>query len=127
MTNVNTIKCAYIINQIINSTNPHIKGVGFHFPLLGLHELTRQYFSLPNEIKFLAGPQIVESIKNHISKSKITSYVNDGIIIDKNIKEFSVNLSFIKEIGSELSLQRLHNTLYSEDFFKGIIRTLKNS
>lgn len=45
MTNVNTIKCAYIINQIINSTNPHIKGVGFHFPLLGLHELTRQYFS----------------------------------------------------------------------------------
>lgn len=125
MTNVNTIKCAYIINQIINSTNPHIKGVGFHFPLLGLHELTRQYFSLPNEIKFLAGPQIVESIKNHISKSKITSYVNDGIIIDKNIKEFSVNLSFIKEIGSELSLQRLHNTLYSEDFFKGIIRTLK--
>ncbi|NGY80029.1 hypothetical protein F6Y02_36820 (plasmid) [Bacillus megaterium] len=69
--NTNAVKAIYISNQILNSINPHIKGVGFHFPLIGLHELTRQYFSLPNEIKFLAGPQIIETIKEHIKKQRL--------------------------------------------------------
>lgn len=123
--NTNAVKAIYISNQILNSINPHIKGVGFHFPLIGLHELTRQYFSLPNEIKFLAGPQIIETIKEHIKKTKVITSVKEEIIIDRGVKKYSVNLSFVKEIGSEHAIQRLHNILHDVDFFKGIIRSIK--
>lgn len=123
--NHSSIKSAYILDHLKQSTNPNINGVSFHFPLLGLHELTRQYFSLPDEIKIISGPLLIKTVKQIISKSNLIKFVENGTLNDKNIKKFSIILEMVKQIGSENSLNKLHKELYNPEFIKGIFRSLQ--
>lgn len=125
MMNEKDIKAKYISNQLLNSTNPNLNGLGFHLPLVGFHELVRQYLALPNEIKDLAGQQIIDSLKSLSEGSKVAGFIQNGQIVDKELKEFSTTCLLFKELASEYTLKKMSYILYNMDFFKGIIRTLK--
>ncbi|MFK3937976.1 hypothetical protein ACI2JA_10785 [Alkalihalobacillus sp. NPDC078783] len=119
------IKSSFIFNKIHNATNPKIKGIAFELPLVGLQELTRQYLMLPKEVRNISGIQIMNNISYYAQKSKMIGRNNKIQFKNKFVKQFVKLINLVHHINNENSLKKLDELLNNQDFFKGIIWTIK--
>lgn len=123
MTNFEEIKAAYSIKKILYSLRSN-EEIVFDLSSLSLLDLTRQYNNMPDEIRNISEPQLMESINMYIENSSLSSALRKGYIYDKYLKKLELSMRIFQQIKEPNYIDGIYKTLLKNDFIRGCIKNI---